>query len=245
MMIKNILIMMIWVFLSVAGEDKALTFKYIPRMPSDKRINPRVLSAKMVSALLFGGMRGMIVDLTWMYVDTLWHEARFYKLPPLYEMITAVQPEYIEGWVMGGWHMAYNMAYELPKTPNLTPTMKNKIELEWVYRGIEFLKSGTELNPENAQLYFEIGWTYYHRLKDYKDSIPWFQKSSEQKDATWVTSRLIAYAYEKSGDSTMAYKTWLSLKKHPSYQEAYAKKLIDTNVSRLEQILGAKPCATP
>lgn len=223
------------VFLSLYGETRALLSPAIPRLPKSKDLNPRVISAKMAGAVFFGGFRGIIVDMTWMYIDHLWHHSRFYKLPVLYEFVTAVQPEYIDGWVMGGWHMAYNMSLEIPGVTTLSSQLRKKKELEWVMRGINFLKAGALLNPDNAKIYFEIGWTYYHRLKDYNNSIPWFEKSCEQEGSLEVTSRLIAYALEKSEKKELALKKWLELKKLSSYTDPTTKKIIDKNIIRLSK----------
>ncbi|MBN2145605.1 MAG: hypothetical protein JW774_13400 [Candidatus Aureabacteria bacterium] len=224
--------------LSWYGEKKALAFPLLPKLPRFEHLNMKVVSAQMATGVLFGGLRGMIVDFVWMYMDNLWHHARFYKLPPLYEFITTIQPEYIDGWVMGGWHMAYNMGLDVVHTAGISPQIAKKIELEWAYRGINFLKAGAILNPDSAKLYFEIGWTYYHRLKDYQASIPWFEKSEALPDASYVTSRLIAFAMEKTGDLKSARQKWLSLTKHPSYNDPSSKSIIDRNISRFNKLSG-------
>ena len=188
-MLKKTAVILIGIFLSLWGEEKGLQCPVLPKMPRMEHLNARVMSSQMAGAILFGGFRGMIVDLTWMYIDNLWHHGRFYALPSLYDFVTTVQPEYINGWVMGGWHMAYNMSLEVPQVKNLTPQLRKKIELDWVYRGIDFLKAGADLNPENAELYFEIGWTYFHRLKDYRSCVPWFEESVRHEGAMWTTWR--------------------------------------------------------
>jgi hypothetical protein len=198
----------------------------------------RVVSAQWIGALFFSGFRGMIVDLVWIYIDELWHSSRYYKLPLLYEFVTSVQPEYIDGWVMGGWHMAYNMSLSVPSTPNMSPQLRRKIEEKWVYRGLAFLKAGVIMNPENSKIYFEVAWTYYHRLKDFKNAILWFEKTEEQKGAPYHVVRLIAFSYEKMGDEKSAYKKWVELHSHPSYEDPIAKEIIDRNTERLKKIAG-------
>ena len=91
------------------------------------------------------------------------------------------------------------------------------------------------MNPDSHKIYFEIGWTYYNRLKDYKDSIPWFEKSSKQKWAPDYVVRLIAFAYEKMGDTDAAYKKWVALHSHPSYNDPTIKNIIDRNTERLKE----------
>ncbi len=237
-LLKPFGIFFLGLFLSLWGEKKALESPFLPPLPKTETLNPRILSVQGVSGILFGGFRGMIAGLTWMYIDSLWHQARFYKLPPLYEFMTVLQPDFIDGWIMGGWHMAYNMSLELPKVRNLSALMRQKIELRWVYKGIRFLKSGAAMNPKNPALPFEIGWTYYHRLNDYKASIPWFEKSAGIDPEDALPLRLAAHAYEKSGSPEMALKKWLELKQHPSYTIAYSKSIIDRNIGKLQSLKG-------
>ncbi|OVE73365.1 hypothetical protein BVX93_01925 [bacterium B13(2017)] len=235
--IKYFAIIILGCYLSFVGEQNALKFPHLPKVPKSSELNPRVISATIIGAMFFGGFRGIIVNLVWMYIDNLWHQGRFYKLPSLYEIVTTIQPQYIDGWVMGGWHMAYNMSLELPNVKNISIQLRKKIELDWVYRGIDFLKAGSELNPKNAKIYFEIGWTYYHRLKDYQSSIKWFELSAKQKDGLNVTSRLVAFAYEKSGNISMAYKKWLELKSDNQYNNQTSKNIIDRNIKRLNEMM--------
>jgi len=175
----------------------------------------------------------MIADFTWMYIDHLWQQARFYRLPPLYEFLVTVEPTFINAWVMGGWHMAYNMSLELPKVQGLTPQLSKKRELEWVFRGLDFLKAGIILNPGNAKLHFEIGWTYYHRLKDYEESAHWFEKCAKFPDAPPSAARLVAHSYERMGDNGKSYEKWLALRSHPSYNHPPIGKIIEKNFKRL------------
>ncbi len=235
--IFNIFIILLAVYLATYGEIQALKSPLIDKPIQAKQFSSKVFNAQIITAILFGGFRGIIVDFIWIHIDTLWHHARFYKLPELYELVTIIQPEYINGWIMGGWHMAYNMSLELPNVRSLSPQLRKKIEMNWIFRGIDFLKAGSQLNPDDAKLYFEIGWTYYHRLKDYKSSIKWFEQSAKQEDALYITSRLIAHAIEKSGNKVKSYQKWLSLKNHPSYMNLPAKKIIDKNIARLHDII--------
>ena len=235
---KSFGIIFLGLFLSLWGEQKALESPCLPPLPKTDSLNFRVLSAQGISGILFGGFRGMIAGITWMYIDSLWHQARFYKLPPLYEFMTTLQPDFIDGWIMGGWHMAYNMSLELPKVKNLSPALRQKLELQWVYKGIQFLKSGAAMNPKNASLPFEIGWTYYHRLNNYKDAVPWFDNSAALNPEDGLPLRLSAYATEKSGSPQTALKKWLELKQHPSYTLTYSKNIIDRNILRLQSLTG-------
>lgn len=225
------------IFFSVFGEYKASLFEDLPRIPNTEHLNSRCFGVKMISGLLFGGFRGIIVDLSWIHLDNLWHHARFYKMPPIYEFITILQPDYIHVWVMGGWHMAYNMSLDIKNNKNISEDIKRKIALKWAYRGIKFLETGHYLNPDNAEIPFEIGWTYYHRLKEYEKSIKWFKICSEKEDSSYVTVRLIGFAYEKLNKLNKALLHWKSLRLHESYKDDVSRKIINKNIERLEKLV--------
>lgn len=209
---------------------------HLPVFPESSEINPRLMGASVLSAFLFGGMRGVFVDILWMYMDHLWHSARFYKLPPLYELVTMLQPSFIEAWVMGGWHMAYNMSHELDNMTHLSPVLRKKIEYDWIYRGISFLKAGLLQNPEKAKLAFEIAWTYYHRLELFDASIPWFEKCLELGGGH-NSSRLIAHAYYKMGNKKKALEKWLDMRGTDDYNEPSIRGIVDRHILKIKSEL--------
>ena len=59
--------------------------------------------------ILTPGIRNVMVDLLLIEVHDLWHQKRWYRIPEYFEMVTVLQPEWIEGWEIGSWHMAYNI----------------------------------------------------------------------------------------------------------------------------------------
>lgn len=238
--LKYFLVFFIAVFFSIFGEQKALKTEGLPILPKTEDINPRLVSAKIFASILFGGFRGIVVDLTWMYIDNLWHHSRFYQLPSLYEIVTLLQPDYIDGWIMGGWHMAYNMSLDVPNVKGLSPQIKKKIEMEWVLRGLNFLKTGATVNPNSYKLHFEIGWTYYHRLKDYESSIIWFEKAVSKDSSQDIAKRLIPYALEKNDKKEFALKKWIDLQNDSSYSNLTVKKIVDKNIQRLQSMVSNK-----
>ncbi len=86
--------------------------------------------------------------------------------------------------------------------------------LYWYTQGIEFDKKGVAYNPDRYDLYFETGWTYYHKGKDYKNAVRYLEKAVKFPHPDYVDDCL-AHAYEKNGQVDMAMKQW--------------KKLLNTN----------------
>ena len=80
----------------------------------------------------------------------------------------------------------------------------------WYNQGIKFLKKGIAYNPERYDLYFELGWTYYHKGKDYKNSVRYLERAIKFPHPDYVDD-LLAHAYEKTGQIDLAIKQWEKL----------------------------------
>jgi len=110
-----------------------------------------------------------------------------------------INPEpFYRGVVVGGWQLIYNMS-------SLAPTRHEADE--YIEDGIQFLQEGISKNSRIYDLYFELGWSYYHRLEDYDEAIRYFRMGTRFSHPPHL-DRLIAHAYKKKGDLRAAYKEW-------------------------------------
>lgn len=82
--------------------------------------------------------------------------------------------------------------------------------LYWYKQGVEFLKKGVAYNPDRYDLYFELGWTYYHKGKDYKNAVRYLKKAVKFPHPEYVDD-VLAHAYEKNGQKDLALKQWEKL----------------------------------
>jgi len=82
--------------------------------------------------------------------------------------------------------------------------------LYWYTQGTEFDKKGVAYNPDRYDLYFETGWTYYHKGKDYKNAVRYLEKAVKFPHPDYVDD-VLAHAYEKNGQMDMAMKEWEKL----------------------------------
>jgi len=105
--------------------------------------------------LLLGGFRGVAVDILWIRVLTLHQDRRYDEEIGLIELITRLQPYYISVWVFQAWNIAYNISVQYPSPSD---------QWERVKYGIDFLKRGLALNPNNGDLYFYLGLMYRDKV---------------------------------------------------------------------------------
>jgi tetratricopeptide (TPR) repeat protein len=246
-----------------------------------------LMPGQVAGNLVLGGFRGIAADLLWLNIEDFWHKGQHYKMLPLFDSVSWLQPQYITVWAVGGWHMTYNIFANVDRTKelekqveeylqnlsdekkkSLKPLLKifeevkalkenlqgydamgmseDKIplfiaqldkydtalaafqknqdmipvikivqsmaavpreQLFWYDRGINFLKKGITYNPEKYDIYFELGWTYYHKGKDYANASRYLEKAAKFPHPDYVDS-VLAHAYELNGEVDKALKQW-------------------------------------
>ncbi len=247
-----------------------------------------LMPGQMAGSLVLSGFKGLAADLLWLNIENYWHSGQHYKMLPLFEAVSWLQPHYITVWAVGGWHMSYNIfaevgdredkfKEELEKiTEKLSDEKKKKLEIPlkiaeeihklkkkmgkkgipedkipeiigilnryesilenfpdrekyasivnivkdmvnvpreqifWYKSGIKFLKKGIAYNPDKYDLYFELGWTYYHKGRDYKNAVRYLERAIKFPHPEYVDD-VLAHAYEKNGQIDNAIKQWKKL----------------------------------
>lgn len=158
-----------------------------------------LLPGQVAGNLVLGGFKGLAADLLWLNMEEYWHSGQHHKVLPLLETISWLQPNYVLVWAIGGWHMAYNIYAAVENDPEQ--------QAYWYDQGIRFLKKGIYYNPDKYDLYFELGWTYYHKGKDFPNAVTYLAKAAQYSSPDYVTD-VLAHAYEKAGNIPMAIETW-------------------------------------
>ncbi|MCX8082394.1 MAG: hypothetical protein N3D17_03205 [bacterium] len=247
-----------------------------------------LMPGQMAGSLVLSGFRGIAADLLWLNIEDYWHKGQHYKMLPLFDAVSWLQPEYVTVWAVGGWHMAYNIfadiandseatykkfkemvegfnsaekreiqrvidivdgarkmkedlsAYynkwlkekEIPegkaqitrymeelkkfegnkKYQNVIETAKVIVsipleQIKWYENGIKFLKKGVSYNPEKYDVYFELGWTYYHKGQDYPNAVKYLEKAVKFPHPAYVDN-VLAHSYELNGQVDKALEQW-------------------------------------
>ena len=174
-----------------------------------------LMPGEIAGSLILAGFRGIGADLLWLQVHHCWHSGQHYRMLSLFHSITFLQPHFITPWTVGGWHMAYNIYVSMK-----TKEKKN----QWLQAGLDFLKDGIKHNPNRYDLYFELAWTYYHKAKDYKNSIVYFEKAVKFPHPDYVDNCL-AHAYAKNGEIEKSIKQWEYVRDHTGFEKVSARIL--------------------
>jgi hypothetical protein len=105
---------------------------------------------------VLGGFRGIIADVLWLRAQKMMTDGRYFEMVQLHDWIAYLEPHIADIWAYSGWNMAYNISVEM-KTP--------EERWYWVKKGIEHLRDkGIQWNKDCAQLYWELGWIYSHKI---------------------------------------------------------------------------------
>lgn len=170
-------------------------------------ISPRrvVASGRFMGPAILG-FADLAADALWLVANEYFWNKEYLKLVPLFRTITWLDPHYVLVYKIGGWHLAYNVRHVIECTEEKAR--------ELVKSGIKFLEEGIENNPHKFDLYFELGWLYFEKEKDYGPAAEYFRKAIEFEHPIYV-DHMLAHAYQRNGDIEKALKEW--------------KRMIETN----------------
>ncbi|MCZ6683725.1 MAG: hypothetical protein O7B26_11140 [Planctomycetota bacterium] len=112
--------------------------------------------------------RAPLVDFLWLRATKLKDEGRYFDADQLSRLICDLQPRFASVWAFQAWNMAYNISVTLGAAED---------RWRWVSNGIDLLRDkGIPLNPNNLQLYRELGWIFFHKVADFTDEHHWYYK---------------------------------------------------------------------
>ncbi len=114
------------------------------------------------------------------------------ELAPLLEITTALDPHLIPPYQFGASFLA-------PTPPNGAGEPE---------RAIRLMEFGIAHNPDNWQLYYNLGFVYYTELKDYKNASKIFARGSEVPGAHPFMKIMAAQMAEHAGDFMTARMLW-------------------------------------
>ncbi|HET6178943.1 MAG TPA: tetratricopeptide repeat protein [Candidatus Sulfotelmatobacter sp.] len=114
------------------------------------------------------------------------------QLAPLLEITTTLDPQLFPAYQFGASFLA-------PAPPNGAGEPA---------RAIELMQYGIEHNPDNWQLYYNLGFVYYTELKDYKKAGDIFERGSKIPGAHPFMKILAAQMAEHAGDYLTARLLW-------------------------------------
>lgn len=186
------------------------------QMGLDMYSNP---DAEVSLANMFFGFRKMAANLVWLQAESYWHEGQLYRMIPLTRTTVALDPNFIDAYLIGAWHLAYNATAPLPVTPEELKHYDERLKARvgpkerFYFEGIDFLLDGIRKNPTNYKLYFDLGYGIYEdKLSDHKNAIRHLEEAVRQQHDRWVP-RMLFRSYMLDGRHDNAIAGWESYQK--------------------------------
>jgi hypothetical protein len=103
-----------------------------------------------------GGFRGVLSTILWMRINEMQMDGKFFEMQQLSEWITKLQPHTPRVWTDRAWNLAYNISVKEKNTSD---------RWKWVYAGISLLRDeAIQYNPHEPELYWELAWTFQHKM---------------------------------------------------------------------------------
>ncbi|MFC1758573.1 hypothetical protein ACFL2H_07365 [Planctomycetota bacterium] len=133
------------------GQLAQMRTKYSLSMADLGEIDPTSESMKLATL----GMRGIAANLLWGRANAYKREGDWDNLAATLEQISNLQPRFISVWQFQGWNLAYNVSVEFDDYHT---------RYLWVKKGIDFLQKGVSKNEHEPVLYWELGWTFGHKI---------------------------------------------------------------------------------
>jgi tetratricopeptide (TPR) repeat protein len=114
------------------------------------------------------------------------------ELAPLLEITTALDPHLLPAYQFGASFLA-------PRPPNGAGEPA---------RAIRLMEYGIKNNPDNWQLYYNLGFVYYTELKDYRNASEAFERGSKVPNAHPFMKIMAAEMARHAGDFSTARMLW-------------------------------------
>lgn len=163
---------------------------------------------------IFFGFRKLSASLLWLQVDTYFHRGEMHRMPSLMRTCVLLDPNFIDAYLLGAWHMAYNITAKIPATPEAKKVYSERYNKRlgdkdtWYYRAADFLKDGIWNNPRDYRLYFDLGYSIYeNKMKDHENAVLYLEQATRQKHDVWVR-RMLHASLMKNGQFEDAIERW-------------------------------------
>lgn len=189
---------------------------------------------------IFFGFRKVAANFVWLQVDRFWHMGMMHRMIPLMKTCVVLDPNFVDAYLLGSWHLAYNVTAKMPETPTSLKKWHTDFQVcvgekeTYYYIAAEFLKDGVRNNPRNYKLYFDLGFAVYNeKLGDYANAVRYLSEAVQQPHERWVP-RMLFKSLEQNKQYADARAGWLE------YQQTYPDTpgAVDTAARAIERLDG-------
>lgn len=204
-MLRNARILYIWLAALIVGQGILQRAVIFPIWQQNYSVEAggeisAELSPMQILLQLFG-FREFLAGILWVRADGFFDEGNYDAILPIIKICTTLDPKQIDIYSVGMWHIGYNFTDE-----------DNRSDRRYLPSALALGKQGARANPDTYELFFETGWTWYHKIQDDPwQAVKWFQEARRRSDMMQARKNLLAPAYQRNGQILDALNTYFSL----------------------------------
>jgi tetratricopeptide (TPR) repeat protein len=189
---------------------------------------------------MFLGFRKLAAGLIWIEVDEAFHKGEMQRMVPLMRTTVLLDPNFVDAYLIGAWHLAYNLTAQMPDTPGYLKEYVPEFGA-WVgnkerayFAAANFLKDGIRNNPRDYRLYFDLGYAVYaEKLNDHMNAVTYLTEATKQRHESWVR-RMLYHSLQATGQFEEARAGWEDyLRANPGHP--VAQRMIPTNTALMKE----------
>ncbi len=167
----------------------------------DKAVGPLSNGAMLPFEYSLGaisGFRQVIAGLLWVRADSFFHQGNYDAILPLIRIITWMDPNFLDVYATGAWHLTYNFTDE-----------EQRSDRRYLPAGRALLNEMIQNNPEVWDSYKEAGWLNFDKIRDFDEAVRYYQDAMRKPnvDLTQV-GHILAHSLEKSGRLNESAQAW-------------------------------------
>jgi tetratricopeptide (TPR) repeat protein len=167
---------------------------YAPKQTAPVGLSPDQLLAAVA------GFREFLAAILWVRADSFFDSGNYDAVLPMLRLVTWLDPHNLDVYSTGAWHMGYNFTDESQRS-----------DRRFIPMALKFLEEGIQNNPAVWDLYFEMGWMYYHKIQDPVNAAPWMQIANEYPNMIPARRHMLAHTFFKAGRFDDAVDHWAKL----------------------------------
>ena len=169
------------------------------------------------------GFRQVVAGLLWVRADSFFHQGNYDAILPLIRIITWMDPNFLDVYATGAWHLTYNFTDE-----------EQRSDRRYLPAGRALLNEMIQNNPDLWDGYKEAGWLNFDKIKDYPESVRYYQDAMKKRDVDLTqVGHILAHALEKGGRVDDSIAQWEQVIK--DHQAAIADpKTLEENKGRVQ-----------
>lgn len=156
------------------------------------------------------GFRQVVAGLLWVRADSFFHQGNYDAILPLIRVITWLDPNFLDVYATGGWHLTYNFTDQ-----------EQRSDRRYLPAGRALLNEMIQNNPDLFDGYREAGWLNFDKIKDYDEAIRYYKTALTKKNVDYTQAgHQLAHSYERTGRVNEAVRQWQAMvEKHQSIKD--------------------------